>query len=109
MKLDDNMKELIQRLEDLKLLTTDDQLYKADEIWDRLLPLLQELKEHGYMTGSTDVVQHLWSIGLEDITAEYLEYNQPSLQIKPTCTTHAIIKPSSQNNGDKSMYRGIQI
>ncbi|OAJ40970.1 hypothetical protein BDEG_24641 [Batrachochytrium dendrobatidis JEL423] len=82
MKLDDNMKELIQRLEDLKLLTTDDQLYKADEIWDRLLPLLQELKEHGYMTGSTDVVQHLWSIGLEDITAEYLEYNQPSLQIK---------------------------
>ncbi|KAK6091130.1 hypothetical protein MT418_8612 [Batrachochytrium dendrobatidis] len=76
------MKELIQRLEDLKLLTTDAQLYKADEIWDRLLELLQELKEHGYMTGSTDVVQHLWSIGLEDITAEYLEYTQPSLQIK---------------------------
>ncbi|KAK5664863.1 hypothetical protein QVD99_008403 [Batrachochytrium dendrobatidis] len=48
MKLDDIMKELIQHKEDLKLLTTDDQLYKADEIWDRLLDLIQELKKHGY-------------------------------------------------------------
>ncbi|KAK5665535.1 hypothetical protein QVD99_007881 [Batrachochytrium dendrobatidis] len=45
MKLDDIMKELIQRLEDLKLLTTDAQLYKADEIWDRLLVLILELEE----------------------------------------------------------------
>ncbi|EGF79401.1 hypothetical protein BATDEDRAFT_89805 [Batrachochytrium dendrobatidis JAM81] len=45
MKLDDIMKELIQHLEDLELLTTDDQLYKADEIWDRLLDLLLELEE----------------------------------------------------------------
>ncbi|KAJ8326070.1 hypothetical protein O5D80_005432 [Batrachochytrium dendrobatidis] len=76
----DVMKELIQHLEDLKLLTTDDQLHKADEIWDRLLVLIQELKKHDYI--STDVMQRLQSIGLEDITAEYLEYNRPSLQIK---------------------------
>ncbi|KAJ8323469.1 hypothetical protein O5D80_007786 [Batrachochytrium dendrobatidis] len=80
MKLDDIMKELIQRLEDLKLLTTDDQLYKADEIWDRLLVLILELKEQNY--SSTDVVHRLQSIELEDITAKYLEYNRPSLQIK---------------------------
>ncbi|KAK5665543.1 hypothetical protein QVD99_007889 [Batrachochytrium dendrobatidis] len=74
------MKELIQHLEDLKLLTTDAQLYKADEIWDRLLELLLELKQQNYK--STDVLQRLQSIGLEDITAKYLEYNRPSLQIK---------------------------
>ncbi|EGF77050.1 hypothetical protein BATDEDRAFT_92034 [Batrachochytrium dendrobatidis JAM81] len=45
MKLDDVMKELIQHLEDLKLLTTDAQLYKADEIWDKLHVLILELEE----------------------------------------------------------------
>ncbi|KAJ8330011.1 hypothetical protein O5D80_001589 [Batrachochytrium dendrobatidis] len=80
MRLNDIMKELIQHLEGLELLTTDDQLYKADEIWDRLLDLLLELYNHSYK--STDVLQRLQSIGLEDITAEYLEYNRPSLQIK---------------------------
>ncbi|KAJ8326336.1 hypothetical protein O5D80_005095 [Batrachochytrium dendrobatidis] len=82
MKLDDVMKELIQHMEDLKLLTTDTQLYKADEIWDRLLVLLLELEEQNRMTESTDVLHRLQSIGLEDITAKYLEYNRPSLQIK---------------------------
>ncbi|XJO76584.1 hypothetical protein BDV3_007092 [Batrachochytrium dendrobatidis] len=67
-------------MEDLKLLTTDAQLYKADEIWVRLLALLQELKQQGYR--STDVLLRLQSIELEDITAKYLEYNRPSLQIK---------------------------
>ncbi|KAJ8330576.1 hypothetical protein O5D80_001551 [Batrachochytrium dendrobatidis] len=80
MKLDDIMKELIQRLEDLKLLTTDDQLYKADEIWDRLLVLILELEEQNHK--STDLVPRLQSIELEDITVKYLEYNRPSLQIK---------------------------
>ncbi|OAJ37376.1 hypothetical protein BDEG_21407 [Batrachochytrium dendrobatidis JEL423] len=80
MKLDDIMKELIQRLEDLELLTTDAQLYKADEIWDRLLVLILELEEQNRK--STDVLQRLQSIGLEDITAKYLEYNRPSLQIE---------------------------
>ncbi|KAJ8326417.1 hypothetical protein O5D80_005168 [Batrachochytrium dendrobatidis] len=75
MKWDDIMKELIQHLEDLELLTTDAQLYKADEIWDRLLVLILELKEQNYM-------QHLQSIGLEDIITKYLEYNRPSLQIE---------------------------
>ncbi|OAJ32842.1 hypothetical protein BDEG_28719 [Batrachochytrium dendrobatidis JEL423] len=76
------MKELIQRLEDLKLLTTDAQLYKADEIWDKLHVLILELEEQNRMTESTDVVQRLQSIELQDITAKYLEYNRPSLQIK---------------------------
>ncbi|KAK6100279.1 hypothetical protein MT418_8450 [Batrachochytrium dendrobatidis] len=80
MKLDDIMKELIQHLEDLKLLTADAQLHKADEIWDRLLDLLLELDKQNYRY--TDVLQRLQSIGLENITAEYLEYNRPSLQIK---------------------------
>ncbi|KAK6091371.1 hypothetical protein MT418_8554 [Batrachochytrium dendrobatidis] len=74
------MKEFIKHLEDLKLLTTDAQLHKAGQIWDRLLVLLLELKEQDYR--STYVMQRLQSIGLEDIAAEYLEYNQPSLQIK---------------------------
>ncbi|KAJ8326087.1 hypothetical protein O5D80_005448 [Batrachochytrium dendrobatidis] len=74
------MKELIQRLEDLKLLTTDAQLYKVDEIWDRLLVLLLELKQQNRK--STDVMQRLQSIGLQDIITKYLEYNRPSLQIK---------------------------
>ncbi|OAJ44634.1 hypothetical protein BDEG_27844 [Batrachochytrium dendrobatidis JEL423] len=82
MKLDDVMKELIQHMEDLKLLTTDAQLYKADEIWDRLLDLLLELEEHDSLTESTDALQRLQNIGLQDITAKYLEYNRPSLQIK---------------------------
>ncbi|KAJ8331796.1 hypothetical protein O5D80_000683 [Batrachochytrium dendrobatidis] len=82
MKLDDIMKELIQHLEDLKLLTADAQLHKADEIWDRLLVLILELEEQNRMTESTDVLHRLQSIGLEDITAKYLEYNRPSLQIK---------------------------
>ncbi|KAK6091202.1 hypothetical protein MT418_8594 [Batrachochytrium dendrobatidis] len=76
----DVMKEFIKHLEDLKLLTTDAQLHKAGQIWDRLLVLLLELKEQDYR--STYVMQRLQSIGLEDIAAEYLEYNQPSLQIK---------------------------
>ncbi|EGF84279.1 hypothetical protein BATDEDRAFT_22177 [Batrachochytrium dendrobatidis JAM81] len=80
MKLDDVMKELIKHMEDLKLLTTDAQLYKADEIWDRLLDLIQELYNHSYR--STDVLLRLQSIELQDITAKYLEYNRPSLQIK---------------------------
>ncbi|OAJ35763.1 hypothetical protein BDEG_20007 [Batrachochytrium dendrobatidis JEL423] len=80
MELDDVMKELIQRLEDLKLLTTDTQLHKADEIWDRLLVLIQEL--YNQNRRSTDVLQRLQNIGLQDITAKYLEYNRPSLQIK---------------------------
>ncbi|KAJ8330481.1 hypothetical protein O5D80_001462 [Batrachochytrium dendrobatidis] len=77
MELDDIMKELIQHLEDLKLLTTDAQLYKADEIWNRLLDLLLELRKH-----DSYVMQRLQSIGLQDIIADYLEYNRPSLQIK---------------------------
>ncbi|KAJ8328650.1 hypothetical protein O5D80_003122 [Batrachochytrium dendrobatidis] len=80
MELDNVMKELIQHLEDLKLLTTDAQLHKADEIWDRLLVLIMELEEQNYK--STDVVQRLQSIGLQDIITKYLEYNRPSLQIK---------------------------
>ncbi|EGF83716.1 hypothetical protein BATDEDRAFT_21132 [Batrachochytrium dendrobatidis JAM81] len=76
----DSIRKLIQHLEDLKLLTTDDQLYKADEIWDRLLDLIQELYNRSYK--STDVLQRLQNIGLQDITAKYLEYNRPSLQIK---------------------------
>ncbi|EGF77268.1 hypothetical protein BATDEDRAFT_91961 [Batrachochytrium dendrobatidis JAM81] len=80
MKLDDVMKELIQHMEDLKLLTTDAQLYKADEIWDRLLDLLLELDKQNY--NYMDVVPRLQNIGLQDITAKYLEYNRPSLQIK---------------------------
>ncbi|OAJ43228.1 hypothetical protein BDEG_26602 [Batrachochytrium dendrobatidis JEL423] len=42
------------------------------------------------MAESTDVMQRLQSIGLEDITAEYLEYNRPSLQIKVMKFTAAI-------------------
>ncbi|OAJ44660.1 hypothetical protein BDEG_27870 [Batrachochytrium dendrobatidis JEL423] len=80
----DVMKELIQHLEDLKLLTTDAQLYKADEIWDRLLVLILELEEQNYK--STDVVPRLQRIKLEDITAKYLEYNRPSLQAINACT-----------------------
>ncbi|KAJ8324075.1 hypothetical protein O5D80_007284 [Batrachochytrium dendrobatidis] len=80
MKWIDVMKELIKHLEDLKLLTTDAQLYKADEIWDRLLVLILELKEHNYR--STDALQRLQSIELQDIITKYLEYNRPSLQVK---------------------------
>ncbi|KAK5666557.1 hypothetical protein QVD99_006632 [Batrachochytrium dendrobatidis] len=69
------MKELIKHLEDLKLLTTDAQLHKADEIWYKLLDLIMELKQQDYM-------QHLQSIELQDIITKYLEYNRPSLQIK---------------------------
>ncbi|KAJ8325382.1 hypothetical protein O5D80_006318 [Batrachochytrium dendrobatidis] len=75
MKSNDIMKELIQHMDDLKLLTTDTQVYKADETWDRLLVLLLELEEQNRM-------QHLQRIELEDIITKYLEYNQPSLQIK---------------------------
>ncbi|XJO72234.1 hypothetical protein BDV3_003377 [Batrachochytrium dendrobatidis] len=102
MELDDNMKELIQHLEDLKLLTTDAQLYKADEIWDRLLVLLLELKEQDY--SYTDVAPRLQSIELQDIITKYLEYNRPSLQIKVMefTTVFAIMV---QNDGDKNMYR----
>ncbi|KAK5666796.1 hypothetical protein QVD99_006849 [Batrachochytrium dendrobatidis] len=74
----DIMKEFIKHLEDLELLTTDDQLDKADEIWDRLLVLLLELEEQNRM-------QHLQRIELEDIITKYLEYNQPSLQAIKAC------------------------
>ncbi|EGF77502.1 hypothetical protein BATDEDRAFT_91744 [Batrachochytrium dendrobatidis JAM81] len=84
MELDDVMKELIQHKEDLKLLTTDAQLYKADEIWDRLLVLIMELKQHN--CNFKVIVPRLQSIGLQDITADYLEYNRPSLQAIRTCT-----------------------
>ncbi|OAJ43936.1 hypothetical protein BDEG_27248 [Batrachochytrium dendrobatidis JEL423] len=80
MKLDDIMKEFIKHLEDLKLLTTDDQLYKAEQTWDRLLVLILELKEQNY--SFKVIVPRLQSIGLEDIAAEHLEYNRPSLQIE---------------------------
>ncbi|EGF78707.1 hypothetical protein BATDEDRAFT_26608 [Batrachochytrium dendrobatidis JAM81] len=74
------MKELIKHLEDLKLLTADAQLYKADEIWDRLLVLILEL--YNQNRRSTDALQRLQSIELQDIITKYLEYNRPSLQIK---------------------------
>ncbi|OAJ40786.1 hypothetical protein BDEG_24487 [Batrachochytrium dendrobatidis JEL423] len=74
MKLDDVMKELIQHMEDLKLLTTDDQLYKAEQIWDRLLVLLLKLRKQNHM-------HRLQSIELQDIITKYLEYNRPSLQL----------------------------
>ncbi|EGF81719.1 hypothetical protein BATDEDRAFT_23277 [Batrachochytrium dendrobatidis JAM81] len=74
------MKEFIKHLEDLKLLTTDTQLHKADEIWGKLHVLIPELIKHGYKF--KDIVQHLQSIGLQDIITKYLEYNRPSLQIK---------------------------
>ncbi|KAJ8330708.1 hypothetical protein O5D80_001221 [Batrachochytrium dendrobatidis] len=74
------MKEFIKHLEDLKLLTTDTQLYKADEIWDRLLVLIQVF--YNYRSKFKDIVKRLQSTQLEDITAKYLEYNRPSLQIK---------------------------
>ncbi|EGF78486.1 hypothetical protein BATDEDRAFT_90670 [Batrachochytrium dendrobatidis JAM81] len=74
------MKELIKHLEDLKLLTTDAQLYKADEIWDRLLVLILEL--YNQNRRSTDALQRLQSIELQDIITKYLEYNRPSLQVK---------------------------
>ncbi|KAK6097484.1 hypothetical protein MT418_8568 [Batrachochytrium dendrobatidis] len=80
MKWIDVMKEFIKHLEDLKRLTTDDQPHKADEIWDRLHVLLQELKEHDY--SYEDVLQRLQSIELQDIITKHLEYNRPSLQIK---------------------------
>ncbi|KAK5670058.1 hypothetical protein QVD99_003462 [Batrachochytrium dendrobatidis] len=75
MKLDDVMKELIQHMEDLKLLTTDAQLYKAEQIWDRLLVLLLKLRKQNHM-------HRLQSIELQDIITKYLEYNRPSLHIK---------------------------
>ncbi|KAK5666516.1 hypothetical protein QVD99_006588 [Batrachochytrium dendrobatidis] len=75
MKLDDVMKELIQHMEDLKLLTTNAQLYKAEQIWDRLLVLLLKLRKQNHM-------HRLQSIELQDIITKYLEYNRPSLQIK---------------------------
>ncbi|KAJ8330323.1 hypothetical protein O5D80_001324 [Batrachochytrium dendrobatidis] len=103
MKLDDVMKELIQHMEDLKLLTTDDQLYKADEIWDRLLALLLELEEQNRK--STDVLQRLQSIGLEDITAKYLEYNRPSLQIEVMKFTAVFLRMVYSNNEFKVSQR----
>ena len=56
MELDDNMKELIQRLEDLKLLTTDAQLHKADEIWGRLLVLIMKLRKQNYSKFSSHCI-----------------------------------------------------
>ncbi|EGF79415.1 hypothetical protein BATDEDRAFT_89792 [Batrachochytrium dendrobatidis JAM81] len=103
MKLDDIMKELIQHLEDLKLLTTDDQLYKADEIWDRLLDLLLELEEQNRK--STNVLQRLQSIGLEDIAAKYLEYNRPSLQIEVMKFTAVFLRMVYSNNEFKISQR----
>ncbi|OAJ45438.1 hypothetical protein BDEG_28578 [Batrachochytrium dendrobatidis JEL423] len=103
MQLDDIMKELIQHLEDLKLLTTDAQVYKADEIWDRLLDLLLELEEHDSL--STYVAPRLQSIGLEDITVKYLEYNRPSLQIKVMKFTAVFLRMMYSNNEFKISHR----
>ncbi|KAJ8329933.1 hypothetical protein O5D80_002119 [Batrachochytrium dendrobatidis] len=103
MKLDDIMKELIQRLEDLKLLTTDDQLYKADKIWDRLLVLIMELEEQGYRYKV--ILPRLQSIGLEDITAKYLEYNRPSLQIKVMEFTTVFLRMVYYDSQFKVSYR----
>ncbi|EGF76154.1 hypothetical protein BATDEDRAFT_92988 [Batrachochytrium dendrobatidis JAM81] len=89
MKLDDVMKELIQHKEDLELLTTDDQLYKAEQTWDRLLVLILELKEQNY--SFKVIVPRLQSIGLEDIAAEYLEYNRPSLQVFIYCNNNGLL------------------
>ncbi|OAJ38744.1 hypothetical protein BDEG_22649 [Batrachochytrium dendrobatidis JEL423] len=94
MKLDDIMKEFIKHLEDLELLTTDAQLYKADEIWDRLLDLILELKQQNRK--STDVMHRLQSIELQDIITKYLEYNRPSLQAIKTCTEFYKYKRWSQ-------------
>ncbi|EGF80332.1 hypothetical protein BATDEDRAFT_88843 [Batrachochytrium dendrobatidis JAM81] len=94
MKLDDVMKEFIKHLEDLKLLTADAQLYKVDEIWDRLLVLILELEEH-----DSYVLQHLQRIELEDITAKYLEYNRPSLQAINACTELFSYKRWSEEDG----------
>ncbi|EGF80103.1 hypothetical protein BATDEDRAFT_35065 [Batrachochytrium dendrobatidis JAM81] len=99
----DGIRKLIQHLEDLKLLTTDDQLHKADEIWGRLLVLILELEEQNRK--STDVVKHLWSIGLEDITAKYLEYNRPSLQIKVMKFTTVFAIMVYSNNEFKISHR----
>ncbi|EGF81399.1 hypothetical protein BATDEDRAFT_23793 [Batrachochytrium dendrobatidis JAM81] len=103
MKLDDIMKEFIKRLEGLKLLTTDDQLYKADEIWVRLLVLIMELdkQNHSY----TDVAPRLQSIGLEDIAAEHLEYNRPSLQIEVMEFTTVFLSMMYSNNEFKVSHR----
>ncbi|KAK5665467.1 hypothetical protein QVD99_007815 [Batrachochytrium dendrobatidis] len=104
MKLDDVMKELIHRLEDLKLLTTDDQLYKAEQTWDRLLVLILELDKQNRK--STYAVQRLQSIGLEDIITKYLEYNRPSLQVFIYCNNNGLFMTKlinmccvDQNNG----------
>ncbi|OAJ37632.1 hypothetical protein BDEG_21631 [Batrachochytrium dendrobatidis JEL423] len=94
----DNMKELIQRLEDLKLLTTDAQLHKADEIWGRLLVLILKLRKQNY-------TPRLQSIGLEDITVKYLEYNRPSLQIKIMEFATVFLRMMYSNNEFKVSHR----
>ncbi|KAK6098491.1 hypothetical protein MT418_8432 [Batrachochytrium dendrobatidis] len=92
------MKELIQHLEDLKLLTTDDQLHKADEIWGRLLVLIMKLRKQNY-------TPRLQSIGLEDITVKYLEYNRPSLQIKIMEFATVFLRMMYSNNEFKVSHR----
>ncbi|KAJ8323120.1 hypothetical protein O5D80_008178 [Batrachochytrium dendrobatidis] len=103
MKLDDIMKEFIKHLEDLKLLTTDAQLYKADEIWDKLHVLLQELKQQNRK--STYVLQRLQRIELQDIITKYLEYNRPSLQIKVMEFTTVFLGILYSNNEFKISQR----
>ncbi|KAJ8330531.1 hypothetical protein O5D80_001509 [Batrachochytrium dendrobatidis] len=103
MKLDDAMKELIQHLEDLELLTTDAQLYKAEQTWDRLLVLLQELRKQNRK--STDVMHRLQSIELQDIITKYLEYNRPSLQIKVMEFTTVFLGILYSNNEFKISQR----
>ncbi|OAJ40077.1 hypothetical protein BDEG_23854 [Batrachochytrium dendrobatidis JEL423] len=94
----DNMKELIQHLDDLKLLTTDAQLHKADEIWGRLLVLIMKLRKQNY-------TPRLQSIGLEDITVKYLEYNRPSLQIKIMEFATVFLRMMYSNNEFKVSHR----
>ncbi|XJO73165.1 hypothetical protein BDV3_004185 [Batrachochytrium dendrobatidis] len=105
MKLDDIMKEFIKHLEDLELLTTDAQLYKADEIWDRLLDLILELKQQNRK--STDVMHRLQSIELQDIITKYLEYNRPSLQIKVMEFTTVFLVCSDIDDGNFGIQRDV--
>ncbi|KAK5667753.1 hypothetical protein QVD99_005598 [Batrachochytrium dendrobatidis] len=97
------MKEFIKHLEDLKLLTTDTQLYKADEIWDRLLVLIQVF--YNYRSKFKDIVKRLQSTQLEDITAKYLEYNRPSLQIEVMEFATVFLRMMYSNNEFKVSHR----
>ncbi|OAJ39488.1 hypothetical protein BDEG_23327 [Batrachochytrium dendrobatidis JEL423] len=51
------------------------------------------------MTGYKVILPRLQSIGLEDITVKYLEYNRPSLQAMKSCTEVYKYKRWSQEDG----------